>query len=77
MAKSIDAVFMVEASRELRETQKKLLCAPDSASTESKVGYHSTGKHGATPIVWTDNIKSIPIGLSLRHQGGTMLTKTV
>lgn len=62
MASAIDAVYMVEASRELRETQKTLLCGKDAASKESKVGYHSTGKYGNTPIVWTDSIKSIPIG---------------
>ncbi|KAK5988777.1 Protein arginine methyltransferase NDUFAF7 [Cladobotryum mycophilum] len=61
MASSIEAVFMVEASRELRETQKKLLCDPDAPSTESKVGYHSASKYGGCPIVWTDTIKSIPI----------------
>ncbi|RFU81461.1 duf185 domain protein, partial [Trichoderma arundinaceum] len=61
MANSIESVFMVEASRELRETQKKLLCGPDAPSTESKVGYHSPSKYGGSPIVWTETIKSIPI----------------
>ncbi|KAI5460042.1 S-adenosyl-L-methionine-dependent methyltransferase [Mariannaea sp. PMI_226] len=60
MAESIDAVYMVEASRELREAQKTLLCGPGARSTESKVGSHSTGKHNGQPIVWTDTIKSIP-----------------
>jgi NADH dehydrogenase [ubiquinone] 1 alpha subcomplex assembly factor 7 len=67
MARSIDAVYMVEASRELRETQKTLLCGKDAPSTESKVGYHSTGKYGNTPIVWTETIKSIPKG-EFAHQ---------
>ena len=66
MANSIEAVYMVEASRELRESQKTLLCGPDSPSTESKAGYHSTGKYGGTPIVWTDTIKSIPIGIIMQ-----------
>ncbi|KAH6604071.1 hypothetical protein Trco_007517 [Trichoderma cornu-damae] len=61
MANSIEGVFMVEASRELRETQKKLLCDPDAPSTESKAGYHSPSKYGGGPIVWTETIKSIPI----------------
>lgn len=60
MADSIDAVYMVEASRELREAQKKLLCGPDATSTESKVGSHSASKYNHRPIVWTDTIKSIP-----------------
>lgn len=62
MASSIDVVYMVEASRELRDTQKNLLCGPDAQSTESNVGYQSTSKYGNKPIVWTDSIKSIPIG---------------
>ena len=62
MASSIDAVYMVEASRELREAQKDLLCGPGAHSTESKAGYHSTSKYGDRPIVWTETIKSIPIG---------------
>lgn len=62
MASSIEAVFMVEASRELRKTQKNLLCGPDSPSTESKSGYHSSSKYDGGPIVWTETVKSIPIG---------------
>ncbi|KAL3965328.1 hypothetical protein ACCO45_002332 [Purpureocillium lilacinum] len=61
MASAVDSVFMVEASRALRDAQKTLLCGPDAPSTESKVGYHSTGKHLGKPIVWTETIKSIPI----------------
>ena len=62
MANSIEAVFMVEASRQLRESQKNVLCGPDSPSIESNVGHHSTGKHGGVPIVWAETMKSIPIG---------------
>lgn len=62
MANSIENVFMVEASRELRETQKKLLCGPDAPSSESNAGCHSPSKYGSIPIVWTESIKSIPIG---------------
>ncbi|XP_044718058.1 putative s-adenosyl-L-methionine-dependent methyltransferase domain-containing protein [Hirsutella rhossiliensis] len=61
MAAAIDSVFMVEASPDLREAQKTLLCGPDAPCTESRVGRHSTGKRLGTPIVWTETIKSIPI----------------
>jgi hypothetical protein len=64
MANSIDAIYMVEASPELRVAQKNLLCGEDAPMTESKVGYHSVCKYNATPIVWTETIKSIPIGKS-------------
>ncbi|EAA27170.1 DUF185-domain-containing protein [Neurospora crassa] len=60
MAKSIDAVYMVEASPQLRMAQKNLLCGKDAAMSESKVGYHSHCKYGDIPIVWTETIKSIP-----------------
>ncbi|CAK7265625.1 hypothetical protein SEPCBS57363_001678 [Sporothrix epigloea] len=60
LAKSIDAVYMVEASAQLRDTQKRLLCGPEAELTESKMGYHGVSKHGGVPIVWTETIQSIP-----------------
>ncbi|CAK7275153.1 hypothetical protein SEPCBS119000_006550 [Sporothrix epigloea] len=60
LAKSLEAVYMVEASAQLRDTQKKLLCGPEAVLTESKMGYHGVGKHGGVPIVWTETIQSIP-----------------
>lgn len=53
---------MVEASPELRSAQKDLLCGRGAPSTESKAGYHSTGKYNGLPIVWTQTIKSVPQG---------------
>ncbi|KAL2124002.1 hypothetical protein VTJ04DRAFT_367 [Mycothermus thermophilus] len=61
MANSLDAVYMVEASPELRMAQKNLLCGENAPMTESKAGYHSVCKYGGLPIVWTETIKSIPI----------------
>lgn len=60
MASAIDAVYMVEASKELRETQKNLLCGEDAAMRESKEGWHSTAKYSDLPIVWADTIKAVP-----------------
>lgn len=62
MSNSIDAIYMVEASRELRDAQKQLLCGPDASSSESKAGFHSPSNYNGKQIVWTDTIKSIPIG---------------
>jgi len=61
MAHSIDAIYMVEASPELRMAQKNLLCGEDAPMSESKVGYHSICKYTSLPVVWTETIKSIPI----------------
>jgi NADH dehydrogenase [ubiquinone] 1 alpha subcomplex assembly factor 7 len=62
MANAIDAIYMVEASPELRVTQKNLLCGQDRQMTESKSGYHSTCKYSDLPIVWTETVRSIPQG---------------
>ena len=62
MASSIDQVYMVEASRELRDTQKALLCGSDAPSTKSEVGVESKSKYSGIPIVWAEGIKSIPTG---------------
>ncbi|KAL1874299.1 hypothetical protein Daus18300_003663 [Diaporthe australafricana] len=60
MANAIDAIYMVEASSELRVTQKNLLCGEDRQMTESKSGYHSTCRYADLPIVWTETVRSIP-----------------
>lgn len=62
MADSIESVFMVEASPELRETQQKLLCGPDAVPETCEAGFRSHGKHLGKPIVWAESLKSIPIG---------------
>lgn len=60
MVSSIDTIYMVEASPELRIAQKNLLCGEDAPLTESKVGYHSTSKYANLPIVWTETIQAVP-----------------
>ncbi|PSS03782.1 S-adenosyl-L-methionine-dependent methyltransferase [Coniella lustricola] len=60
MASAIDAIYMVEASSELRLAQKNLLCGEDAHMSESKVGWHSVTRYGSFPIVWAQTIKSIP-----------------
>ena len=62
MASSIEAVYMVEASKELRATQKDRLCGEDAVIKESKEGFHCQCKYSDIPIVWTEGIKSIPQG---------------
>ncbi|KAK9417146.1 putative Protein arginine methyltransferase NDUFAF7 [Seiridium unicorne] len=60
MVSSIEAIYMVEASPELRQAQKNLLCGEDALMTESKIGYHSTSKYSNLPIVWTETIQAVP-----------------
>lgn len=68
MANAIDAIYMVEASSELRVTQKNLLCGQDRQMTESKSGYHSTCRYADLPIVWTETVRSIPQGKNPRDR---------
>ncbi|QUC22141.1 uncharacterized protein UV8b_06382 [Ustilaginoidea virens] len=61
MLDSLDSVFLVEASPELRDAQKRLLCGPDAQFTSGHVGTRGHEKHAGKPIVWTESIKSIPL----------------
>ncbi|KAI0023248.1 DUF185 domain-containing protein [Xylariomycetidae sp. FL0641] len=60
MASSIDAIYLVEASKELRLAQKNLLCGEDAVMRESKTGWHSTCKYSDAPIVWANSLSAIP-----------------
>ncbi|KAK5128467.1 hypothetical protein LTR85_003135 [Meristemomyces frigidus] len=60
LAKAIEAVYMVEASPRLRETQHKLLCA-DNPLKENDIGHESTSKHSKDlKIIWTEDIRFVP-----------------
>jgi NADH dehydrogenase [ubiquinone] 1 alpha subcomplex assembly factor 7 len=71
MASSIEAVYMVEASPALRETQKKLLCG-DAPMTETSIGYQSISKYANIPIIWTENIRFVPSGQPFPCQPSTI-----
>lgn len=60
MAKSVDAIHLVEASAHLRDVQKNVLCGPEARLTESKTGWHGVCKHTNVPITWTETIQSVP-----------------
>ncbi|KAI9049283.1 hypothetical protein LZ554_007130 [Drepanopeziza brunnea f. sp. 'monogermtubi'] len=59
MAKSIEAVYLVEASPSLREAQKQLLCG-DAPIEETSIGHRSTSKYAGIPVIWTENIRFVP-----------------
>lgn len=63
MASSIESVYMVEASKELRETQRNLLCGPEAQTSQSKIGTQAASKYDGKPIVWAETMKSIPYGM--------------
>lgn len=70
---------MVEASKELRQTQRNLLCGSEAQTTESEIGTQAKSKYDGKPIVWAETMKSIPHGnphtlpLSLERHLNTFL----
>lgn len=61
MAESIEAVYLVEASPALRESQKQLLCG-DKEMVETEIGWRCVSKYADIPIIWTENIRFVPSG---------------
>lgn len=58
LASNIEAVYMVEASPALRNTQKELLCG-DAEMVETEIGFKSMSKYGM-PVIWIENIRFVP-----------------
>lgn len=61
MASSIESVYLVEASPNLRDTQKRLLCGPSMAE-EIDIGLKSTSKYLDLPVTWCEDIRLVPSG---------------
>ncbi|KAK5107787.1 hypothetical protein LTR62_000655 [Meristemomyces frigidus] len=60
LAKAIEAVYMVEASRNLREAQHKLLCG-ENPLTENRIGYGSVSRHSPDlKIIWAEDVRFVP-----------------
>jgi len=60
MAASIEAIYLVEASPVLRETQRKLLCGSSPLEDHPK-GYQSKSKHlPGVPIIWIEDLTFKP-----------------
>ncbi|QDS75759.1 hypothetical protein FKW77_008628 [Venturia effusa] len=60
LADSIDTIYLVEASKPLREAQHRLLCG-DASLEETEVGHRSMSKY--TPgqeIIWCEDMKFVP-----------------
>lgn len=60
MAKAIEAVYLVEASENLRQAQHKLLCG-ENALNETDDGYESISRHSDDlKIVWAQDLRLVP-----------------
>ena len=65
LTSSIDTIYMVEASKHLREAQHRLLCR-DAPLEETDVGFASKSKYGrGQRIVWCEDMKFVPKGSEL------------
>lgn len=57
LAKSVEAVYLVEAGDELRERQHRLLCGEDAKLERTSDGWQSVSKkHFEVPVVWVEDI---------------------
>ncbi|KAK5004085.1 hypothetical protein LTR28_009361, partial [Elasticomyces elasticus] len=60
LASALEAIYLVEASPSLRETQHKLLCGSNPLK-ETDMGHQSTSRHaGNLRVVWTEDIRFVP-----------------
>ncbi|KAI9700741.1 MAG: hypothetical protein M1836_002110 [Candelina mexicana] len=59
LASGIGAVYLVESSPSLRETQRRLLCG-DTPMTETSDGFQSISKYSNLPVYWRDDIRFVP-----------------
>ena len=60
LAKAVEAVYMVEASQSLRETQHKLLCG-DNKLEQNEIGFQSVSRHSKDlKIIWTEDLRFVP-----------------
>lgn len=73
---SVESIFMVEASPELRETQQKLLCRPGEPLVHREGLSSGKCKDIDKPIVWAESLKSIATSKDwhLFHYESLMLT---
>jgi len=60
LASNIEAIYMVEASKELREAQKNLLCGQNATLEKTDAGWRSISKSLNVPIFWAETIKGVP-----------------
>jgi NADH dehydrogenase [ubiquinone] 1 alpha subcomplex assembly factor 7 len=62
LASSIDTIYMVEASKHLREAQHRLLCG-NALLEEIDIGFQSKSKYaGGQKVVWCEDMKFVPKG---------------
>ncbi|MCJ1441427.1 MAG: hypothetical protein MMC23_001914 [Stictis urceolatum] len=57
---SIESVYLVEASKPLREKQKELLCGDAEPLEEIDIGWRSRSKYGGITVTWCEDIRFVP-----------------
>lgn len=61
-SRSVEAIYLVEASPTLRKVQKDLLCGEEAALNETKEGHSSVCKYFDVPVIWVEDIRLLPHG---------------
>lgn len=64
MSSAIETVYLIEASPTLRAAQHTLLCG-DAPLKETDIGHESTSKYSNLKIVWSEDIRLVPKGISI------------
>lgn len=59
-AKSIEGVYLVEASEGLRESQKRVLCGNEKETIKTEVGWRCVSKYFDVPVMWVEDINLLP-----------------
>lgn len=59
LSSAVETVYLIEASPFLRETQRKLLCGPESVFEPIENGDKCTSKYGH-PIIWYEDLRFAP-----------------
>jgi NADH dehydrogenase [ubiquinone] 1 alpha subcomplex assembly factor 7 len=59
-AKSVEAIYLVEAGEGMRETQKRVLCGEEKAFTQTDRGWSCESNYEGLPVVWVEDINLLP-----------------
>ena len=68
MAKTLDKIYLVEASDELRQKQHRMLCGEGAKLEKTNIGWLSLSKkYFEVPVMWVEDVSLLPGSASDRH----------
>jgi NADH dehydrogenase [ubiquinone] 1 alpha subcomplex assembly factor 7 len=61
MAKTVDKIYLVEASEDLRQKQRQMLCGESAKTEKTSTGWLSLSKkYFEVPIMWVEDVSLLP-----------------